>query len=257
MDATGSFARLVAGSGPAPVDEGALLIAARLDPSVRLEAERERLDRLAGSVGEPTLDGVRRLLFRDLGFTGDRVTYYDPRNSLLPAVVDRRRGIPVSLAVVALGVARRVNVPLDGVGMPGHFLLRDRVDPSVFIDPFARGAVLDRAACERRYHEVRGPEAPFDPAWLEPVPDRAILRRVLHNLRLVHEREGHGAELVAVLELLAVLPDGSVEEDRALATALTARGRFGEAAAVHDRLAGAGGDADDRARATRLRARLN
>lgn len=257
MDTAERFARLVAGDGPIRVDDGALLIAAHLDPSVEVTREQGRLDRLADSVREPTLDGVRHRLFDELGFAGDRTTYYDPRNSLLPAVLDRREGIPISLAVLTMAVARRVSVPIDGVAMPGHFLLRDRVDTSVFVDPFAGGVELDRAGCEARFHEIEGADAPFDPGWLEPTPDRAILARMLANLRAIHGRAGNRADLSRVLHLVTLLPDTGEDAARELAAILVAQGRFDLAAAVHEQLADAGSDGDDRARATSLRARLN
>jgi regulator of sirC expression with transglutaminase-like and TPR domain len=257
MDGAARFAGFVAGDQPIAVDEGALLIAAHLDPGIEVARERRRLDHLADSVREPTLDGVRRRLFDDLGFVGDRATYYDPRNSMLPSVLDRRKGIPISLAVLTMAVAARVSVPLDGVGMPGHFLLRDRVDDQVFIDPFDRGLELDRAGCEARFRQIQGPEAPFDPGWLEPTPARGILARMLANLRAVYGRTGDRGGLLGVLELVTALPESGDEDARMLASALAARGRFDEAASVHERLAGDGADGDDRAQATSLRARLN
>lgn len=250
MEVADRFARLVAGDGPILVDEGALLIAAQLDRGVDPDAERGRLDQLAASVRQPTLDGVRHLLFDDLGFVGDRATYYDPRNSLLPAVLDRRRGIPIALAVVTMAVARRIGVPVDGVGMPGHFLLRDRVDPEVFIDPFAGGRELDRAGCERRFREIQGPDAAFDPTWLEPTPGRAVLARMLANLRAIFARRRSRDELGRVLRLVVALPGSDEEAARRLAGLLVAQGRFDQAADVHELLG-------DRSRALSLRARLN
>lgn len=239
MDAAQRFGELVSGDDWIPVDEGALLIALQLDGDRDLDHERQRLDAIAAQVREPTLDGLRHLLFDDLGFTGDRASYYDPQNSMLPAVLDRRLGIPISLSVLMIAVGRRIGVPLDGVGMPGHFLLRDRVDPEVFIDAFAGGRELDRAACEAM---VDG----FDPAWLEPVPPRAILMRMLNNLRAIYSR-GHRAQLVKVLELATLL---SATEAPAYAAVLVAQGRFDKAADVYDTL-------DERDRANALRARLN
>ena len=111
------------------LDEASFLIATHARPDLDLPAQLARLDELAAQAGEPTLDGLRRLLFRDLGFSGNEVDYYDPRNSFLDEVLDRRTGIPITLAVVMLEVGRRLGVPLAGVSMPGHFLVRDKVDP--------------------------------------------------------------------------------------------------------------------------------
>ena len=95
-------------------------------------------------------------MFRDLGFRGDRRHYYDPENSLLDRVLDRRVGIPLTLSVVMMEVARRIGVPLGGVAMPGHFLVRDRVLPDVFVDPFDGGRTLDLAGVQRLFHAVTG-----------------------------------------------------------------------------------------------------
>lgn len=183
MDVTTRFAQLVVGPEETlPLDEAALLIAAHARPGLDVDEQLRRLDVLAAEVGEPTLDGLRRLLFRDLGFGGNEVDYYDPANSFLNDVLDRRTGIPISLSVVMLEVGRRVGVPLSGVSMPGHFLVRDKVDPEVFVDPFARGALLDRRGAEARFHVIQGPGAVFDPAFLEPVGRLAIVSRMLANL---------------------------------------------------------------------------
>jgi regulator of sirC expression with transglutaminase-like and TPR domain len=183
MDVTTRFAQLVVGPEESlPLDEAALLIAAHAHPDLDVDGQLARLDAIASDVRDPTLDGLRRLLFRDLGFSGNAVDYYDPSNSYLNDVLDRRTGIPISLAVLMLEVGRRVGVPLSGVSMPGHFLVRDKVDPEVFVDPFARGAVLDRRGAEARFHVVQGPGAVFDPSFLEPVGRLAIVSRMLANL---------------------------------------------------------------------------
>ena len=103
MDPTTRFAQLVVGPEELlPLDEAALLIAAHAHPGLDVDAQLRRLDALAGEVREPTLDGLRRLLFRDLGFSGNDVDYYDPSNSYLNDVLDRRTGIPITLAVLML-----------------------------------------------------------------------------------------------------------------------------------------------------------
>lgn len=204
MDATTRFAQLVVVPEELlPLDEAALLIAAHARPGLDVDAGLARLDAIAGDVGEPTLDGLRRLLFRDLGFHGNDVDYYDPANSFLDLVLERRRGIPITLAVVMLEVGRRIGVPLSGVSMPGHFLVRDKVDPEVFVDPFARGAVLDRRGAEARFHAVQGPGAVFDAGFLEPVGRLAIVGRMLANLDRVARQRGDLAMLRWVRTLRA------------------------------------------------------
>jgi regulator of sirC expression with transglutaminase-like and TPR domain len=221
MDPTERFAELVRGPEAAlPLDEAGLLIAAHAKPDLDVARHLAQFDALAEEVGEPTLDGLRRLLFRDLGFAGNEDDYYDPRNSYLDDVLERRTGIPISLAVVMMEVGRRVGVPLSGVSMPGHFLVRDKVDPEVFIDPFARGIVLDRRGCQLRFHGVHGVTATFDPAFLEPVGRRAIVDRMLANLEGIAGVRGDRTMLGWVLRLRSSLPDAAEDVRRRLSAAL-------------------------------------
>jgi regulator of sirC expression with transglutaminase-like and TPR domain len=221
MDLTERFVELVNGPEPAlPLDEAGLLIAAHAKPKLDVAEQLARFDALAEEVREPTLDGLRRLLFRDLGFAGNEDDYFDPRNSYLDDVLDRRTGIPISLAVVMLEVGRRVAVPLSGVSMPGHFLVRDKVDPEVFIDPFSRGVVLDRRGCQLRFHGVHGVAATFDPAFLEPVGRRAIVDRMLANLEGIAGTIGDRTMLGGVLRLRASMPDAAEAVRRRLSAAL-------------------------------------
>ena len=219
-DPTARFAEAVAEREAAiPLDRVAFLIAAHAHPSLDVDDGLVRLDALADQASEPTLDGLRRLLFRDLGFAGNEEDYYDARNSYLDDVLDRRVGIPISLAVVMLEVGRRLGVPLAGVSMPGHFLVRDKVDPEVFVDPFARGLVLDRRGCQLRFHGVHGVEASFDPAFLEPVGKLAIIDRMLANLDGLAVRAGDLGMLAWVLRLRVALPGSDESFQRRLAAA--------------------------------------
>jgi len=217
-DPTARFVEAVAEREAAiPLDRVAFLIAAHAHPTLDVDGALTRLDALAELAGEPTLDGLRRLLFRDLGFAGNEDDYYDPRNSYLDDVLDRRVGIPISLAVVMLEVGRRLGVPLAGVSMPGHFLVRDKVDPEVFVDPFARGLVLDRRGCQLRFHGVHGVEATFDPAFLDPVGKLAIVDRMLANLDGVAVRAGDVGMLAWVLRLRVAVPGSDEAVARRLA----------------------------------------
>ena len=234
-----------------------MLIAAHAYPELDVGSQMVRLDRLAERCTEPTLEAWRRLLWVDEGFAGNAVDYYDPRNSFLNDVLDRRIGIPITLAVVGMEVGRRIGLPLAGVGMPGHFLLANGSD--VFVDPFA-GVVLDREGCERLFRRVAGGDAVFDPAYLEPVGPRAILARMLANLRLVYGRLAEAGSLAWVLRLRLAMPGTSPADRAELARALAGAGRFGEGAAELETLAGAGAIDDPdavRRQAVALRARLN
>ncbi|HEX8581075.1 MAG TPA: transglutaminase-like domain-containing protein [Acidimicrobiales bacterium] len=262
--AAARFARLVRQEQRAvPLDEAALLLAAHATPGLEVAAELARLDAIAAGCPGPTLDHLLPYLFEDLGFRGDRDTYEDPRNSFLNEVMARRRGIPISLSVLTMEVGRRIGVPVQGVGMPGHFLLRDRVDHEVFVDPFHGGRLLDRQGCERLFRSLHGPGAPWDEAWLAPVGPRAILARMLANLAAVYRASGARGALVEVLRLRAAIPGVEPDARAALASALAATGRFDLAAGELERLADdlEGADperaSEHRVAAVRARARLN
>jgi regulator of sirC expression with transglutaminase-like and TPR domain len=261
VEATERFAALF--TKPEPqlrLDEAGLLIAAHAYPGLDIDAELGRLDVLAEGCRNPTLDALVRYLFVEEGFRGNHTDYYDPRNSYLNDVTTRRVGIPITLCVLTLEVGRRIGVPLAGVGMPGHFILRDRVDPEVWVDPFSRGALLDRVGCERAFLAVNGSDAVFEPDFLEPVGAWTIVARMLANLKAVFTRRGDAAALAWALELRCHVPGMPLGEFGAWAEALAAAGRFDAAADVLESAARrADGEraAAWEASARDLRARLN
>lgn len=259
MDVSERFAGLVARpDADVPLAEAALLIAAHATPGLDVESQLRRFDDLADGCAAPTLDAVLAHLFAELGFDGDRANYYDPANSYLDRVLDRRRGLPITLAIVLIEVGRRAGVPLAAVGMPGHFLVRDRVDPGVFVDPFHGGAVLDEDGCERLFRALHGDRLEWNPAFLAPVGHRATLQRVLANLRGIFHARRDRTSLLWVQRLRAAFPGVAPDEHRELAAALAANGRLPEAADVLDAVASEpGGTVDDVVLAERLRARLN
>jgi len=252
-DPTDRFAALVAdGSDGLPLDEAVLLIAAHALPGVDVEEERGRLDDIARGVAAPSLEALRAHLIDDLGFTGDADSYHDAQNSLLPAVLDRRKGIPLSLAVVAMEVGRRCGVPLLGVGMPGHFLVTPVDDPNRFIDLFNDGADLDPRGCRTIFEGLHAGAA-WDDRFLDPVAPVAIVSRLLANLANAYRRSGDRRALSWVIDLRLRLPGATERDHRELALLLGAAGRYDAAAEV---LEATGHDRDQQS-AARLRARLN
>jgi regulator of sirC expression with transglutaminase-like and TPR domain len=252
-DPTARFTVLAAGPAPAwPLDEALLLVAAHAVPHLDVAAQQARLDELAAGVPEPTFDGVRHHLFVDLGFTGDQATYHDPRNSFLPDVLDRRLGIPISLAVLMMEVGRRCGVGVDGIGLPGHFVARSSELPHRYVDAFDGGRELDEDGCRRLVAHV-APGVGWDDAFLVPASPREIVTRVLANLAGAYRRAGDRRALCWVLGLRLALPGATERERRELGLLLGASGRFDEGAAVLEQSPQDG----DRAAAARLRARLN
>jgi regulator of sirC expression with transglutaminase-like and TPR domain len=263
VDPTSRFAELV-GAPPREVtqhlDEAALLIAAHAHPALDVDDYRTRLDDLAQRAQEPRLADVAHVLFAEEGFQGNQDDYYDPRNSYLDDVLDRRLGIPITLGVVLIEVARRAGISLVGVGMPGHFLVRLEDEPSIFLDPFDGGVLLSPTDCEHRFHAVQGDAAAFDPEYLEPVGALTIVARMLANLRQIHTVRHDSLALEWVLRLRSLLPGASLEERSERAGALAALARFDEAATILEDLAEEAPEqrADALvAKARRLRARLN
>lgn len=186
-----------------PLDEAVLTIARCARPDLDVVGELARLDDLAASCPSPTVEGIVRHLFGDLGFAGDRDTYDDPRNSFLDQVLDRRRGIPISLSVLTIEVARRLGVRLHGVGLPGHFVIGSGDDPDLFVDPFGGGAVLDATGLRMLFRQVSGGSTAWDPAWLAPVDHRALLVRMLNNLKASYLRRRDVTGLRWVMRLRA------------------------------------------------------
>lgn len=247
-----------AASEPVALDRAALAIAAhcRTDP-VDAAAALDELDRLGAAVREPTPDAVVDLLFRQEGFGPNRGRFADPANSYLDLVVSRRLGIPITLAVVTIEVARRAGVVLHGVGMPGHFLV-GTPEPEAFIDAFD-GCIIDRAGAAAIFARFE-PRQAFDDSFLQPTPPEAILLRMLNNLRTLHLRQPDAPSLVAVLELLTRLPGCPPDEFLRLGQALATLGRPDKGARVLEAAAEQFGasHADHLSQAaTRLWAQLN
>ncbi len=261
MEATERFTALLAGpAAELPLDEAAFLIAAHADPALDVDAQLTRLDDLAVAAhADRDAVGLGRRLFREWGFAGNRADYGDPRNSLLDQVLDRRLGIPITLAVVMMEIGRRIGVGLVGVGMPGHFLVGVAAEPDRFVDPFAGGELLDGSGCRARFAQLHGDDAPFLPTYLDPTPVRAIVLRVLNNLEQAYASR-RARDVLWVVRLRLAFAELPPEERRRAAARLGSFGAFGEGAAVLDELAARPGTPDPaalEAEARALRARAN
>ena len=221
--------------------EACLLIAADayedLDVNHYL-AEIERMAaRLRGRLppavnAEGKVIALNQFLFDELGFAGDIDDYYDPRNSYLNEVIERRRGIPISLSIVYMEIGRKIGLPLEGVSFPGHFLVRLGLRGSTLVlDPFAGGAPLSEndlrkllkrviagsGRAQMRSADDVAAELPLD-QFLEPAGHRQILARVLRNLKNIYrEKDETHRQLQVLNRLLMVAPDAHTElRDRGL-----------------------------------------
>ncbi len=197
--------------------EGALLIAQGEYPHLDCAAYRRCLEEMGheargvctGSTAG-RLAQLSRLFAGRWRFHGNRDDYYDPRNSFLNDVLDRRTGIPVTLSLVYIEIGRRAGLPLVGIGMPGHFLVgcADRTD--LCVDAFSQGALLTREECAARLRELQ-PEAVFRPEFLEPTDPRVILTRLLNNLLGIFLQTGSFPKALLALEMIFCLQPGEPE----------------------------------------------
>jgi regulator of sirC expression with transglutaminase-like and TPR domain len=236
VDATEHFTELVRRApDDVPLDESALLIAAHAHPALDVAGPLAELDRLATGVRDDTADDVAATLFRDESFAGNTVDYGDPRNSYLDDVLARRLGIPITLSVVMIEVARRCGVRIYGVGMPGHFLVQPAGEPDVWFDPFHEGRRLDEAGCRELYEQIHD-DPPFTPAMLRAVDTRTILSRMLANLQRSFMRRDP-ASLGWAVRLRLRIPGLIPGERRQLAALLGGVGHFLEAADELDAVA--------------------
>jgi regulator of sirC expression with transglutaminase-like and TPR domain len=217
MDGSPGLARFadVVGRDDFTLDQAALLIGAWDYPERDLDTYREQLDdfadhaapevqRATGGVGRAR--AISDCLFERLGFHGNTDDYYDPRNSFLADVLDRRTGIPISLSVVYLEVARRVGVLAQGVNFPGHFLVRVAIEDAwLFIDPYAHGRAMTPADLEALLRKTTTPKAVLDASVIAAASKRQIVSRMLVNLAGIYGRNGDLPRSLDVLERLAVL----------------------------------------------------
>ncbi len=218
------FRRLAAQREP-DLFEGALLIAQLVDPEEDIAVARERAETLAARVRKERAregtgyEALLLVLFAEEGFEGDPETYDDPVNSSVARVLASRRGMPITLSIVVLEVARRAGLALSGVGLPGHFVVGGRDLPEGrFLDPFDGGELYDVGALAGRVGRIFGAPVDLPPEALLPDSSRAILTRVLFNLRRSWETRGLFAEALAALDCAAALDpsQASVLRDRGL-----------------------------------------
>ncbi|HSB74588.1 MAG TPA: transglutaminase-like domain-containing protein, partial [Terriglobales bacterium] len=201
----------------------ALTVARTEYPALDMESYIARVDGLAERVGgrirdlgdtAQTIYALNRVLFDEEGLRGNREDYCDPRNSFVNDVLDRRLGIPISLALVYMEVARRIGFPLFGVGMPGHFLLKhyDIEGRQVLIDAFNGGHILSMKDCQRRLNEIYAGQVPFQPEFLMSVSRRQMLTRILNNLKTVYLTSRNFRKALPIVNLVLVIYPRSPED---------------------------------------------
>lgn len=187
----------------------------------------EKLDNMAADVRSrlparryplKVIQAINDYLFGELHFSGNSQDYYNPGNSFLNCVLDRRLGIPITLSLVYLEIANRLKFPMVGVGMPGHFLVRPVIeDMEIFVDPFNKGEIMFVADCQEKFH-ILFPHSDWHPEFLSGVMPKPFLARMLMNLKAVYLQREEYEEVISVLDkLLLLVPNESPQRrDRGL-----------------------------------------
>lgn len=240
-DTSTAFAGLLrARDGDLPLDRAAALIARGLQyPDLDVERLLAQLDRLAAPLRERLRAGAPRAdnpewvprrdprdsiaalngyLVDELGFRGNVGDYNDPRNSFLNDVLARRTGIPISLALVWIEVARRIDFPLSGVGFPGHFLVKYALDGAVgddiYLDPFHGGAIVSPAELRERVAVHFAGRLAFAEHYLGAITQKQLLTRMLQNLKGIYHQRNDARRLLAVVDYLLLIAPWDLEQRR-------------------------------------------
>ena len=162
---------------------------------------------------------INYYLFEELNFQGNQKNYYNPHNSFLNEVIERRMGIPITLSVIYLEVAKRLNFPMVGIGMPGHFLIRPEFeDVGFFVDVFNRGEILFKQDCQDKLNQIYPEPVKLESHFLSPISNRQILARMLNNLKYIYLHQGNFNKALNVMGgILMLFPENPDElRDRGL-----------------------------------------
>jgi len=201
----------------------ALTIARTQYPHLDIDSYIYRVDAIARRVAArirdigdiaQTIYALNTVLFKEEQLCGNRENYYDPRNSFLNDVLDHRLGIPITLALIYMEVARRIGFPLFGVGMPGHFLLKhyDVEGRQVLIDAFNSGHILSARDCRQRLQEIYDGQLTFQPEFLMSVSRRQMLTRILNNLKTIYLSTRNFRKALPIVDLILVIYPRSPED---------------------------------------------
>jgi regulator of sirC expression with transglutaminase-like and TPR domain len=233
------------GASEAEIDlgRGALMIAAIEHPGLDPAPALRRLDELAVASGAEGVDDplealhrLREFLFEEERFAGNARDYYDPRNSCLNDVLERRVGIPITLSVLTMEVGRRVGLPIVGVGLPGHFVVRADVgNEPVLLDPFDAGAVLTHERATALVAQALGRRVRLTDQHYAPATKRQILTRMLMNLRMIYCQCAAWDKALAVFDRLIVLDAESATHHRDRGSVLVKLGQFHQGLADWER----------------------
>jgi regulator of sirC expression with transglutaminase-like and TPR domain len=194
----------------------ALYIAQTVNPELDVDSQLQILNEMGAEVAKRlpqsryplmVIRTINNYLYEELGFTGNQSNYYDPRNSFLDQVLARRTGIPITMALVYLEIAKRIEFPMIAIGMPGHFMIRpDFEDSEIFIDTFHNGDILFAEDCRQKLMNIYQQEIPvLTPALVPPVTNCQFIARMLNNLQVIYLDRGDLANALVIKDLLNIV----------------------------------------------------
>ena len=197
-------------------------------PNLNIQKYLDYLDRTAAEINKSMtqeryplqiIKAINHYLFERFNFQGNHQDYYSPENSYLNRVIEQKKGIPITLSVVYLEIAKRLNFPMVGIGMPGHFLIRpDFENAGIFVDVFNQGEILFEQDCEAKLRQLYQKEVRLKPHFLAPVNNHQILARMLNNLKQIYLHQRQFDKVLSIVEgILMIFPHNPYEiRDRGL-----------------------------------------
>jgi len=224
-EAKGTFAELMSGGEEMNLAKAALILAKEVEyPDLDVGKYLGKIDLLGNEIkGRVTgktdphslIDEINRCLFDEEGYRGNVDDYYDPRNSFLNDVLDRKTGIPITLSVLYMEVAGRVGLPVLGVGFPGHFIVKySGIGGEILIDPFNTGRIISEDDCQETLNRVYGGGMQFRNELLQPVTKKQILTRMLHNLKGIYLSSEDFLKTLSVVDMLLLIDPYATTELR-------------------------------------------
>jgi regulator of sirC expression with transglutaminase-like and TPR domain len=233
------FCQLLRQDAPFNLAEAALYIALEEYPELEIQTYRERLDAMAAEVSQQLplepyplkiLQAINHYLFETLEFQGNEQDYYDPRNSFLNEVLDRRMGIPITLSLVYLEIAHRIGFPMIGVNFPGHFLIQPQQEGmELWVDPFHQGEILFAEDCKKRLEAIYQQPVELKAEFFEAIAPQQFLIRMLNNLKHIYLNQGDLSRCIAASERILLVDPDMVMEKRDRGVLYYQQGRWVEA----------------------------
>jgi regulator of sirC expression with transglutaminase-like and TPR domain len=206
------------------LDRAALALALEEYPDLNTQEYLRRLDTLAARVevligadrsALRVIENINDVLFVQEGLRGNTEDYYDPRNSYINEVLDRKLGIPISLSIIYMELARRIGFSIEGVGFPGHFLVKHvDQDRDIIIDAFNLGRILTLNDCQELLDKTYNGTVSMNASMLQPMGKRSIITRMLYNLKGIYGQKEQHYQTLAIIDKILLLNPGTPSEVR-------------------------------------------